>query len=141
VKPKISDMKIPNEADADKKAEVEQHNREFEQRYDRVPKAQDDKVDKKFWSGEFEIRSSAGCMGEMARADFDFRTRWSRSAALGGVWSHHSQEICIISFTNRSQMHISVNLFFAKAVDLQVLIGQVFLSVYERQFPTSKSIF
>jgi hypothetical protein len=51
-KPKISDMKIPNEGDADKQAEVEQHNKEFEQRYDRAPKAQDDKVDKKFWSGE-----------------------------------------------------------------------------------------
>jgi hypothetical protein len=52
VKPKISDMKIPNEGDAEKQAEVEQHNKEFEQRYDRAPKAQDDKVDKKFWSGE-----------------------------------------------------------------------------------------
>jgi hypothetical protein len=51
-KPKISDMKIPNERDAEKQAEVEQHNKEFEQRYDRAPKAQDDKVDKKFWSGE-----------------------------------------------------------------------------------------
>jgi hypothetical protein len=45
-------MKIPNEGDAEKQAEVEQHNKEFEQRYDRAPKAQDDKVDKKFWSGE-----------------------------------------------------------------------------------------
>lgn len=51
-KPKISDMKIPDEGDADKQAEVEQHNKEFEQRYDRAPKAQADKVDKKFWSGE-----------------------------------------------------------------------------------------
>lgn len=45
-KPKISDMKIPNEGDAEKQAEVKQHNKEFEQRYDRAPKAQDDKVDK-----------------------------------------------------------------------------------------------
>jgi hypothetical protein len=45
-------MNIPNEGDAEKQAEVEQHNKEFEQRYDRAPKAQDDKVDKKFWGGE-----------------------------------------------------------------------------------------
>ena len=52
--PKISDKKIPDEAmgDAEKQAEVEQHNREFEKRYDRAPKAQPDKVDKKFWSGK-----------------------------------------------------------------------------------------
>lgn len=54
-KPKISDKRTPDEAmsDAEKQAEVEQHNREFEQRYDRAPKAQADKVDKKFWSGKF----------------------------------------------------------------------------------------
>lgn len=53
-KPKISDKKIPDEAmgDIEKQAEVRQHNREFEQRYDRAPKAQEDKVDQKFWSGK-----------------------------------------------------------------------------------------
>jgi hypothetical protein len=45
-------MKIPDEGDAEKQAEVEQHNKEFEERYDRAPKAQEDKVDKKFWSGK-----------------------------------------------------------------------------------------
>jgi len=50
-------MKIPNEGAAEKQAEVEQHNKEFEQRYDRAPKAEDDKVDKKFWSGESTIPS------------------------------------------------------------------------------------
>jgi hypothetical protein len=38
-----------------KQAEVEKHNREFEQRYDRAPKAAEDKVDKKFWSGEYNL--------------------------------------------------------------------------------------
>jgi len=56
-RPKISDMKIPDEGDAEKQAEVEQHNKEFEQRYDRAPKAQEDKVDKKFWSGKSSYSS------------------------------------------------------------------------------------
>jgi hypothetical protein len=53
-KPRISDRRTPDEAmgDAEKQAEVRQHNREFEQRYDRAPKAQEDKVDHKFWSGK-----------------------------------------------------------------------------------------
>lgn len=54
-RPKISDKKTPNEGDAEKQAEVEQHNKEFEKRHDRAPKAEDDKVDKKFWAGEFDL--------------------------------------------------------------------------------------
>jgi hypothetical protein len=38
----------------DKQAEVEQHNKEFEQRYDRAPPAPGDKVDKRFWEGKLE---------------------------------------------------------------------------------------
>merc|ERR1712225_43742 len=35
-----------------KQAEVEQHNKEFEQGHDRAPPAAEDKVDKKFWQGK-----------------------------------------------------------------------------------------
>jgi hypothetical protein len=43
---------VPGEESKEKQAEVEQHNREFEQGHDRASKAGEDKVDKKFWSGE-----------------------------------------------------------------------------------------
>ncbi|KAI5859478.1 hypothetical protein GGS23DRAFT_319474 [Durotheca rogersii] len=52
--PKIHNQSVPGvmpgltEA---QKREVEQHNREFEQRHDRASPAEDDKVDKKFWQG------------------------------------------------------------------------------------------
>ena len=51
--PKIHDRNEPGVHNSEKQAEVEKHNREFEQRYDRAPEAADDKVDKKFWSGKF----------------------------------------------------------------------------------------
>jgi hypothetical protein len=37
---------------AEERADVEQHNREFERRHDRAQPAEDDKVDKKFWEGQ-----------------------------------------------------------------------------------------
>ncbi|TVY48246.1 hypothetical protein LOCC1_G001299 [Lachnellula occidentalis] len=42
---------LPEENSQEKQAEVEQHNKEFEKRHDRAAPAEDDKVDKKFWSG------------------------------------------------------------------------------------------
>jgi len=51
--PKIHDDSIPGSKNhSDKQAEVEQHNKEFEQGHDRAPPAAGDKVDKKFWKGE-----------------------------------------------------------------------------------------
>merc|ERR1711939_356147 len=44
--PKIKDHQTA------KQAEVEQHNKEFEQGHDRAPPAEEDKVDKKFWQGK-----------------------------------------------------------------------------------------
>jgi hypothetical protein len=44
---------VPGGNSEEKQAEVDQHNREFEQGHDRAPAAAEDKVDKKFWSGEF----------------------------------------------------------------------------------------
>lgn len=52
-KPKISNNSEPGKGmDKGKEAEVEQHNKEFEQRHDRAAKAEPDKVDEKFWKGE-----------------------------------------------------------------------------------------
>jgi hypothetical protein len=53
--PKIHDKSVPGEESKEKQAEVEKHNREFEQGHDRASKAGEDKVDKKFWSGEFSF--------------------------------------------------------------------------------------
>lgn len=51
--PKISEKDVPGGGNSkDKQAEVEQHNKEFEQGHDRAPPADADKVDKKFWKGE-----------------------------------------------------------------------------------------
>jgi hypothetical protein len=51
--PKIQSRSQPGDGNTEsKQAEVEKHNREFEQRHDRAPKAAADKVDKKFWSGK-----------------------------------------------------------------------------------------
>ncbi|KAL3427983.1 hypothetical protein PVAG01_01492 [Phlyctema vagabunda] len=49
--PKISD-RDPGVNSPEKQKEVDQHNKEFEQRHDRAAPAADDKVDKKFWSGQ-----------------------------------------------------------------------------------------
>jgi len=49
--PKIHDKSEPAAANDDHQAEVEQHNKEFEQGHDRAPPAAEDKVDKKFWKG------------------------------------------------------------------------------------------
>lgn len=48
----ISDGDPAEGQSAEKKKEVERHNKEFEERYDRAQPATDDKVDKKFWNGE-----------------------------------------------------------------------------------------
>ena len=51
--PKISDKSVPGGGNSEsKQAEVDQHNREFERGHDRAPKAEQDKVDKKFWQGQ-----------------------------------------------------------------------------------------
>lgn len=52
--PKIQSRSEPGSANTEsEQAEVEKHNREFEQGHDRAPPAAEDKVDKKFWSGEY----------------------------------------------------------------------------------------
>lgn len=50
-RPMIHDAEGDGPGSEAKKAEVEQHNREFEMRHERAPKAEDDKVGKKFWKG------------------------------------------------------------------------------------------
>ncbi|KUJ20297.1 uncharacterized protein LY89DRAFT_730350 [Mollisia scopiformis] len=50
--PRIHDKNVPgHDNTSDKQAEVEKHNKEFEQGHDRAPPAAEDKVDKKFWKG------------------------------------------------------------------------------------------
>lgn len=56
-KPKITNASVAGNHDTaelteEQRKEVEEHNREFDERHDRGNKAPDDKVDKKFWSGE-----------------------------------------------------------------------------------------
>jgi hypothetical protein len=51
--PKIHDKSQPSAANDEHQAEVEKHNREFEKGHDRAPPAAEDKVDKKFWEGEY----------------------------------------------------------------------------------------
>ena len=48
----ISDGDPADGQSQEKKQEVERHNKEFEERYDRAQPATDNKVDKKFWKGE-----------------------------------------------------------------------------------------
>ncbi|KAF4997019.1 hypothetical protein FGRMN_4159 [Fusarium graminum] len=54
-KPKVSNQSIPgNQTDSlteEQKKEVEQHNKEFDERHDRGNRAPGDKVDKDFWGG------------------------------------------------------------------------------------------
>jgi hypothetical protein len=51
--PRVQSRSQPGGGNSEsKQAEVEKHNREFEQGHDRAPKAGEDKVDKKFWSGK-----------------------------------------------------------------------------------------
>lgn len=51
--PKIINDSDPSEGQSkEKQQEVEQHNKEFEERYDRAQPAKDNKVDDKFWKGE-----------------------------------------------------------------------------------------
>jgi len=57
--PKIHDKSTPGVSDAAKKAEVEEHNREFEQGHDRGPPAAPDKVDKAFWKGHGGVDKDA----------------------------------------------------------------------------------
>jgi hypothetical protein len=53
--PKVSNQSIPgNQTDSlteEQKREVEEHNKEFDERHDRGNTAPGDKVDKKFWGG------------------------------------------------------------------------------------------
>jgi hypothetical protein len=56
-KPKISNASVPGVDGTDKlteeqRKEVEEHNREFDEKHDRGNVAADDKVDKKFWSDD-----------------------------------------------------------------------------------------
>ncbi|KAH7134119.1 hypothetical protein EDB81DRAFT_91434 [Dactylonectria macrodidyma] len=55
--PKITNQSVPGNMDQaemteEQRREVEEHNRDFDARHDRGPPAANDKVDKKFWSGE-----------------------------------------------------------------------------------------
>ena len=52
--PKIHDHQTGDKNTSQKDAAVEQHNKEFEKGHDRAAKADDDKVDSKFWSGELK---------------------------------------------------------------------------------------
>lgn len=53
-KPKIQSRSQPGGAnDAEKEAEVKQHNKEFAEGHDRAGRAEPDKVDGKFWKGWF----------------------------------------------------------------------------------------
>ncbi|TLS23690.1 uncharacterized protein PpBr36_06607 [Pyricularia pennisetigena] len=59
--PKVNNASIPgdgqNKLSKEQKREVEQHNREFEERHDRASPASKDKVNKSFWSGGGTRRS------------------------------------------------------------------------------------
>ncbi|KAK3361337.1 hypothetical protein B0T24DRAFT_539372 [Lasiosphaeria ovina] len=53
--PKISNASVPGQKaklTKEQQAEVDEHNREFENKHGKAHAAGDDKVDKKFWSGE-----------------------------------------------------------------------------------------
>ncbi|KAK7745222.1 hypothetical protein SLS62_009851 [Diatrype stigma] len=53
--PKIHNQSVPGDKQGlnkEQKQEVEQHNKDFEKRYDRGSEAPDDKVDKNYWSGQ-----------------------------------------------------------------------------------------
>lgn len=53
--PKISNSSVPGERPKltkEQKAEVDAHNRDFENKHDKAEKADEDKVDKAFWSGK-----------------------------------------------------------------------------------------
>ncbi|KAF8858076.1 hypothetical protein BDZ45DRAFT_743702 [Acephala macrosclerotiorum] len=50
--PKVHDQSEPGKDNSsDRQAEVEKHNRDFEQGHDRAQAAAEDRVDKKFWKG------------------------------------------------------------------------------------------
>ncbi|VUC28910.1 unnamed protein product [Clonostachys rosea] len=56
-KPKVSNLSMPavdqdDHLTDEQKAEVEEHNRDFDKKHDRASPAPSDVVDKKFWSGE-----------------------------------------------------------------------------------------
>lgn len=56
-KPKITNQSVPGNFDSSKltkeqREEVERHNKEFDAKHDSATVAPEDKVDKKFWSGE-----------------------------------------------------------------------------------------
>lgn len=58
-KPKISNLSVPGESGRDslteeQKKEVDAHNKDFAEKHDHGPNAPDDKVDKKYWSGQTE---------------------------------------------------------------------------------------
>ncbi|KAK1625350.1 hypothetical protein BDP81DRAFT_452822 [Colletotrichum phormii] len=49
--PKISNASVNGEKlTEEQQREVDEHNRDFERKHDTAPSAEDDKVDKKFWS-------------------------------------------------------------------------------------------
>ncbi|OHF00786.1 hypothetical protein CORC01_03860 [Colletotrichum orchidophilum] len=49
--PKISNASVNGEKlTEEQQREVDEHNRDFEKKHDTAPTAEDDKVDKKFWS-------------------------------------------------------------------------------------------
>jgi len=52
---KIQESPSADKSSKEYKKEVEEHNKEFEQGHDRANAAGEDKVDKKFWEGEFSV--------------------------------------------------------------------------------------
>lgn len=59
--PKISNLSVPGTDTAkdltkEQRREVDQHNREFDEKHEHCQDAPDDKVDKKYWSGETQGR-------------------------------------------------------------------------------------
>lgn len=53
--PKITNASIPQSGQKlskEQQAEVDEHNRDFEEKHDRASPASDDKVDSKFWGGK-----------------------------------------------------------------------------------------
>ncbi|KAL0935876.1 uncharacterized protein CTRU02_208090 [Colletotrichum truncatum] len=55
--PKISNASVPGQGEKltkEQQREVDEHNRDFEEKHDRAQPASDDKVNKKFWSSGTE---------------------------------------------------------------------------------------
>ncbi|TAQ87905.1 hypothetical protein B7494_g3770 [Chlorociboria aeruginascens] len=86
--PTIHDNNTPGTSSSGKEDEVEQHNREFEEGYDRAPRAAEDKVDKKFWQGEhvpFTARNSRQLLTSFEVKEDKTRTSYQASKVSPGM--------------------------------------------------------